>query len=110
MNVHIGVAGNQLEAKSPFELRASLGKDVPESVVKRALETGEMGFLHSFTTGSTVVMRQNMLLNARLRPKPPAMPSTTPMTIGLSDCIISMATTSRALAPRAIRIPNSIVL
>ena len=54
MNVHIGVAGNQLEAKSPFELRASLGKDVPESVVKRALETGEMGFLHSFTTGSTV--------------------------------------------------------
>ena len=34
MNVHIGVAGNQLEAKSPFELRASLSKDVPESVVK----------------------------------------------------------------------------
>ncbi|MBV9960165.1 MAG: pyruvate formate lyase-activating protein [Acidobacteria bacterium] len=27
---------------------------MPESAVKRALETGDMGFLHSFTTGSTV--------------------------------------------------------
>lgn len=43
-----------LEAKDPFELRVNLGVDVPESTVKSALRTGEMGFLHSFTTGSTV--------------------------------------------------------
>jgi pyruvate formate lyase activating enzyme len=43
-----------LEAKSPFELRVNLGKDVPESDFRTALMTGEMGFLHSFTTGSTV--------------------------------------------------------
>jgi pyruvate formate lyase activating enzyme len=43
-----------LEAKSPFELRVDLGKDVPESDVRAALASGEMGFLHSFTTGSTV--------------------------------------------------------
>ena len=44
----------QLEAKSPFALRVNLGRDVPESDVRTALATGEMGFLHSFTTGSTV--------------------------------------------------------
>jgi pyruvate formate lyase activating enzyme len=44
----------QLEAKSPFELRVNLGKDVPESDVRTALATGDMGFLHSFTTGSAV--------------------------------------------------------
>jgi pyruvate formate lyase activating enzyme len=44
----------KLEAKSPFELRVNLGKDVPETDVRAALATGEMGFLHSFTTGSTV--------------------------------------------------------
>ena len=43
-----------LEAKSPYELRVSLGKNVPESDVRTALATGDMGFLHSFTTGSTV--------------------------------------------------------
>jgi pyruvate formate lyase activating enzyme len=43
-----------LEAKSPFELRVNLGKDVPESDVRTALATGDMGFLHSFTTGATV--------------------------------------------------------
>jgi pyruvate formate lyase activating enzyme len=43
-----------LEAKSPFELRVNLGRDVPESDVRSALATGDMGFLHSFTTGSTV--------------------------------------------------------
>ena len=43
-----------LEAKSPFELRVNLGRGVPESDVRRALATGDMGFLHSFTTGSTV--------------------------------------------------------
>ena len=49
-----GVAGISLEAKSPFELRVHLGDGVPESDVRTALATGEMGFLHSFTTGSTV--------------------------------------------------------
>jgi len=43
-----------LEAKSPFELRVNLGKDVPEADVRSALATGDMGFLHSFTTGSAV--------------------------------------------------------
>jgi pyruvate formate lyase activating enzyme len=32
----------------------NLGQGVPESTVGQALATGEMGFLHSFTTGSTV--------------------------------------------------------
>jgi pyruvate formate lyase activating enzyme len=44
----------RLEAKSPFEIRVNLGRDVAETDVRTALATGEMGFLHSFTTGSTV--------------------------------------------------------
>jgi pyruvate formate lyase activating enzyme len=48
------VAQPPLEAKSPFELRVNLGKSVPETDVRAALATGDMGFLHSFTTGSTV--------------------------------------------------------
>ena len=43
-----------LEGTSPFELRVDLSKDVSESIVKKALETGDIGFLHSFTTGSAV--------------------------------------------------------
>ena len=43
-----------LGAKSPFELRVKLGEGVPESDVRTALATGDMGFLHSFTTGSAV--------------------------------------------------------
>lgn len=43
-----------LQAKSPFELRINLGRDIPESDVRTALATGDVGFLHSFTTGSTV--------------------------------------------------------
>ena len=43
-----------LEAKSPFELRINLGEDMPESDVRTALATGDVGFLHSFTTGSAV--------------------------------------------------------
>jgi pyruvate formate lyase activating enzyme len=43
-----------LEAASPFELRVDLGKLVPETDVRRALATGDMGFLHSVTTGATV--------------------------------------------------------
>ena len=47
-------ASPRLAAKSPFELRVGLGRDVPESEVRTALAGGDMGFLHSFTTGSTV--------------------------------------------------------
>jgi len=43
-----------LETTNPFELREGLSKNVSESVVKKALETGDIGFLHSFTTGSAV--------------------------------------------------------
>jgi pyruvate formate lyase activating enzyme len=43
-----------LEAGSPFELRVDLGKHVPETSVRQALASGDMGFLHSFTTGSAV--------------------------------------------------------
>jgi pyruvate formate lyase activating enzyme len=43
-----------LEARSPFDLRIDLGKDVPETDVRTALADGEMGFMHSFTTGSAV--------------------------------------------------------
>lgn len=43
-----------LQARSPFELRVNLGKDVPDTDVRSALATGDMGFLHSFTTGAAV--------------------------------------------------------
>lgn len=43
-----------LEATSPFELRVHLGDDLPEQTVREALASGDMGFLHSFTTGSAV--------------------------------------------------------
>jgi pyruvate formate lyase activating enzyme len=43
-----------LEAKSPFEMRVHLGEGVPDTDVRSALKTGDMGFLHSFTTGSAV--------------------------------------------------------
>ena len=45
---------SSLEAKSPYELRVNLGKDVPEQTVREALASGDMGFVHSYTTGSTV--------------------------------------------------------
>jgi len=43
-----------LQAKSPYELRVHLGEDVPDSDVRTALQNGQMGFLHSFTTASAV--------------------------------------------------------
>jgi pyruvate formate lyase activating enzyme len=43
-----------LEAKSPFDLRVDLGQDVAETDVRTALAQGDMGFMHSFTTGSAV--------------------------------------------------------
>ena len=43
-----------LEAKSPYEMRVHLGEQVPDMDVRSALKTGDMGFLHSYTTGSAV--------------------------------------------------------
>jgi pyruvate formate lyase activating enzyme len=43
-----------LTAKSPFELRLDQSKSAPESFVKKSIETGDVGFLHSYTTGSAV--------------------------------------------------------
>ena len=43
-----------LTAKSPFELRVNLGSNVPEADVRAAVASGDIGFVHSFTTGSTV--------------------------------------------------------
>jgi pyruvate formate lyase activating enzyme len=43
-----------LEAASPFELRVGLGERVSDDEVREALASGDLGFLHSFTTGSTV--------------------------------------------------------
>lgn len=43
-----------LTAKNRFELRINLGKHVPEANVRAALATGDMGFIHSFTTGAAV--------------------------------------------------------
>ncbi len=48
------VQPNSIEGASPYELRVDQAAGVSESAVKTALETGDMGFLHSFTTGSTV--------------------------------------------------------
>lgn len=43
-----------LEAKSPFEMRIRLSEGMPETDVRSALASGDVGFLHSFTTGSAV--------------------------------------------------------
>jgi pyruvate formate lyase activating enzyme len=44
----------RLEGKSPYELRLDQGAEVPELDVHAALMSGDVGFLHSFTTGSAV--------------------------------------------------------
>jgi pyruvate formate lyase activating enzyme len=49
-----GIEQVSLHARSPFELRVNLGAAVPDVEVRTALSTGDMGFLHSYTTGSTV--------------------------------------------------------
>jgi pyruvate formate lyase activating enzyme len=43
-----------LEAKSPFELRVNQSAGAEESFVKKSVASGDVGFLHSFTTGSAV--------------------------------------------------------
>ncbi|MFL6733157.1 MAG: pyruvate formate-lyase-activating protein [Sphingomicrobium sp.] len=54
MSIEAAAKPASLEAKSPFEMRVKLGDGVSETDVKSALRTGDMGFLHSFTTGSAV--------------------------------------------------------
>jgi pyruvate formate lyase activating enzyme len=39
---------------SPYDLRVSMGESVGEFGIREALEQGDPGFVHSFTTGSTV--------------------------------------------------------
>jgi pyruvate formate lyase activating enzyme len=43
-----------LLAASPYDLRVSLGENVSEQDARAALKSGELGFVHSFTTGSAV--------------------------------------------------------
>jgi|SRR5579863_1020281 pyruvate formate lyase activating enzyme len=43
-----------IEAINPFVLRVNLSQSVPDAEARTALASGDMGFLHSFTTGSTV--------------------------------------------------------
>ena len=54
MSDHLKAPKVSLEAKDPFELRVDLGQHVSETEVRKALASGDMGFVHSFTTGSTV--------------------------------------------------------
>ena len=46
--------GVPLLAASPYDLRVSLGENVSEPDARAALKSGELGFVHSFTTGSAV--------------------------------------------------------
>jgi pyruvate formate lyase activating enzyme len=43
-----------LEAKNEFELRVDQSRNLPERDIHAALHSGDVGFLHSFTTGSAV--------------------------------------------------------
>jgi pyruvate formate lyase activating enzyme len=54
MSAHTASAHPPLKAQSPYELRVDLARDVPEVSVREALATGDIGFLHSYTTGSAV--------------------------------------------------------
>jgi pyruvate formate lyase activating enzyme len=54
MSTQAGVKKASLEAADPFELRVDQGKGIAEPDVRAALKSGDMGFLHSFTTGSAV--------------------------------------------------------
>ena len=53
MNNEVSNADIPLVA-SPYDLRVSLGAHVHKGDIRAALESGDYGFVHSFTTGSTV--------------------------------------------------------
>jgi len=48
------VSDAEVPVGSPYDLRVGAGERVGESGVREALEKGNPGFVHSFTTGSTV--------------------------------------------------------
>lgn len=54
MSADATTSPGSLEAKNPFELRVNQSAGVQDSFVKTSIETGDVGFLHSFTTGSAV--------------------------------------------------------
>ena len=39
---------------SPFDLRVSVSEKIDETDIRSAMESGDWGFIHSFTTGSAV--------------------------------------------------------
>jgi pyruvate formate lyase activating enzyme len=47
-------AAMPLEAGSPYELRVGLSKNVAEADLHAGVQSGDIGYLHSFTTGSAV--------------------------------------------------------
>ena len=48
------VPEEELAAASPYVLRVDRSAHLPETDVRKALADGDMGFLHSYTTGSAV--------------------------------------------------------
>ena len=54
MSVEPAIETVPLEASSPYELRVGLSKNVSQNFVKSSLQSGDVGFLHSYTTGSAV--------------------------------------------------------
>ena len=50
----MATADASLEAASPFEFRVDQGRHVPDAERRAAIASGDLGFLHSFTTGSAV--------------------------------------------------------
>ena len=49
-----GTNGEILAAENPYQLRVDRGAHVAETDVRAALASGDMGFVHSYTTGSAV--------------------------------------------------------
>jgi pyruvate formate lyase activating enzyme len=54
MSENLNAQPVSLHATDPFELRVDHGQHVSEGEVRAALSSGNLGFVHSFTTGSTV--------------------------------------------------------
>jgi pyruvate formate lyase activating enzyme len=50
----VAVSEAEVPIGSPYDLRISKGERVGEAGIREALEKGDPGFIHSFTTGSTV--------------------------------------------------------
>lgn len=50
----VAVSNDAVPVGSPYDLRLSMGESVGEPGIREALEHGDPGFMHSFTTGSMV--------------------------------------------------------